>query len=88
MIITLAVGWLDRQKGERMNTYIRLIEGNWYAYGGHGSQVYSIGADSPKEGRWFATRTDAGIKYVATKSPTRTAAYQKARRNGTYMGEC
>lgn len=72
-----------------MNTYIRNINGSWFAFSGNKdkNQVYSIGADSPKEGAWFGNWTDGGILYVATKSPTRTAAYRKARRNGTYMGE-
>ena len=71
------------------NTYIREIDGDWYAFAGDKdkAQVYSIGSDNPKQGRWFARWTDNGIRYVASKSPTRSAAYQKARRHGRYMGE-
>lgn len=75
---------------EGYNTYISNIDGKWYAYGGSESkhQVYSIGSDRPKDGGlWAAHWTDAGIKYVATASPTRNAAYKKARRWGNYCGE-
>lgn len=70
-------------------TYITKIEGKWYAFEGDTSnnQVMSIGNDDPREGRWFARWSDAGIKYVASSSPTRKAAYQKARRHGAYAGE-
>lgn len=76
-----------------METYIRQIDGNWYAFGGDWDkyQVYSIGADCPPSENngacWCAKWTDSGIKYVASKSPTRAAAYQKARRHGVYCGE-
>ena len=70
-------------------TYITQIDGKWYAFEGDSAkhQVYSIGADEPKEGRWMANWTDAGIQYVASPSTTRRAAYQKARRHGVYSGE-
>lgn len=71
-------------------TYIRKIDGRWYAYSGdrQRGQVYSIGRDNPSEGgRWFARWTDNGIKYVASASPSRKAAYEKARRYGEYGGE-
>lgn len=69
-------------------TSIKCIDGDWYAFAYHNDTVYSIGNDSPKDGgRWFARCNDSGIKYVATPSPTRNAAYQKARRNGEYAGE-
>lgn len=72
-----------------MNTYIRQINGKWYAFAcdEKNGQVYSIGSDSPKNAMWFAPRTDSGIQYVATCSRTRSAAYQKARRHGNYCGE-
>ena len=72
-----------------MSTYITNIDGKWYAYGGDAkrNQVYSIGADNPKEGRWFGRWTNGGIQYVASPSPTRKAAYRKAKRHGNYCGE-
>ena len=70
-------------------TYISNIDGKWYAFGGNSitNQVYSIGKDNPERGRYFARWTKAGIKYVASPSPTRSAAYKKAKRNGNYGGE-
>lgn len=69
-------------------TAIKKIGEGWYAFSFDDGHVYSIGADSPKDGgQWFAGRTNAGIQYVSTPSPTRNAAYQKARRNGEYTGE-
>ena len=72
-----------------MKTYITNIDGEWYAFAGDAKsdQVYSIGNDNPKEGRWYGRWTNAGIKYVASPSPSRNAAYQKAKRNGNYGGE-
>lgn len=74
-----------------MDTYIRKINGQWYAFEGrqgkNGYQALSIGADDPESGRWFGPWTDDGISYVATPSPNRKAAYQKARRAGNYCGE-
>ena len=74
-----------------MATYIRNIDDKWYAFEGDikKNQVYSIGADNPEQSgcRWCARWTDKGIKYVASGSPTRKAAYQKARRHGEYKGE-
>lgn len=72
------------------DTYIRKIDNRWYAFAADPKnyQVYSIGRDCPKDGGvWTASLTDAGIQYVATWSSTRSAAYQKARRNGYYCGE-
>ena len=40
----------------------------------------------PKDGQWFAGLTDSGIKYVASSSPSRKAAYMRAMRNGSYGG--
>ena len=70
-------------------TYIAEVNGNWYAFEGNVSngQVFSIGADNPERGRWMARCTSGGIKYVASPSPTRKAAYQKAKRHGNYCGE-
>ena len=69
-------------------TYIKNIDGKWYAFEGdlRKNQVYSIGSDNPADGRWCANWCDSGIKYVASPSPTRQAAYQKARRHGIYGG--
>lgn len=74
------MGWIK--------TFIREIDGKWYAYEANerNGQVYSIGADCPERGRWFARWTDSGIKYVASASPSRDAAYRKARRYGEYGG--
>ena len=71
-----------------MNTYIKEIEGKWYAFAGDETknQVYSIGNDSPKNGRFFARWNDSGIKYVSCCSPTKSAARQKAKRHGNYCG--
>lgn len=46
-------------------TYIREIDGKWYAFSANpdNGQVYSIGKDNPKDGRWFANLTNSGIKY-------------------------
>lgn len=72
-----------------MNTYIRQIDGKWYAFGADkdNNMVYSIGSDCPDGGVWYGSWTDSGIKYVAYSSPSRRAAYQKARRCGKYSGE-
>lgn len=71
-----------------LKTAIKKIGEGWYAFAFDAGNVYSIGADSPKDGgRWFGKLSDAGIQYVSTPSPTRNAAYQKARRNGEYAGE-
>lgn len=76
-----------------MNTYITNIDGEWYAFAGDEKEdkVYSIGADCPPEWTgcysYTARWTSKGIKYVASSSPSRSAAYQKARRWGTYCGE-
>ena len=72
------------------NTYITKIDDHWYAFAAdqENYQVYSIGSDCPKGGGvWVAHLCDEGIKYVASWSPSRAAAYQKARRNGYYCGE-
>lgn len=73
-----------------MKTYITCIDGKWYAFAGdpNNNQVYSIGNDSPRDGNcWFAKWTDAGIKYIASPSPSRSAAYSKAKRHGEYIKE-
>ena len=71
------------------NTFVIKIDGDWYAFAGSipNNQVYSIGADNPKEGRWFARFCDSGILYVATKSPNKSAAIKKAKRAGNYCVE-
>ena len=77
-----------------MKTYIQQIDGKWYAYAAceEKYQVYSIGNDSKDAqeagGQCYVARwTDAGVKYVASASASRNAAYQKARRYGDYNGE-
>lgn len=72
-----------------MKSYITCIDNAWYAFGGDTdkNQVYSIGRDNPDEGKWFATWTDTGIKYVSSPSPSKAAAYSKAKRAGQYCGE-
>lgn len=72
------------------DTYISKVGEHWYAFAADPStyQVYSIGRDCPADGGvWVASLTDEGIKYVSSWSPTRHAAYEKARRNGHYCGE-
>ena len=75
-----------------MDTYIREIGGKWYAFGGSPSnaQVYSIGRDNPAKSSggtcWCAKWTEEGIEYVASPSPSKQAAMQKARRAGRYRG--
>ena len=77
---------------------IREIDGKWYAFGfceyrdSRPAQVFSIGADAPKSGRYAATFSDDGIKEVATVSPSWKAAVAKAKRfgakcNGYYVGK-
>ena len=70
-------------------TYIARVNGSWYAFEGDPlrGQVLSIGSDDPENGRWMARWTESGIKYVASPSPSRKAAYAKARRHGSYHGE-
>ena len=74
-----------------MKTYITCIDEKWYAFAGdpNNNQVYSIGNDCPHDNGtcWFAKWTESGIKYVASASPTRNAAYKKAHRHGEYNGE-
>lgn len=78
---------------ELAKTYITEIDGKWYAFEGdtNNDRVYSIGSDNPPRescgSRWFARWTNEGIKYVSTSSPSRSAAYKKAARHGTYSGE-
>lgn len=71
-------------------TYIKEIDGKWYAFGidEFHHQAYSIGSDCPDDGGlWIARWSDEGIKYVASPSKSRSGAYQKARRWGNYRGE-
>lgn len=72
-----------------IRAYIQQIDGKYYAFAGDDIryQVYSIGADTPREGTWFAKWTNDGIKYVSSPSPNRTAAKKKAQRHGNYFGE-
>lgn len=84
---------LNRGEGAGMNdkkTYIRQIDGKWYAFAGDevNVQVYSVGPDSP-EGGWFCgSWTDNGIKQAAHWGPckTRSGAYKKAKKYGEYCG--
>lgn len=76
-----------------VRTYITKISGEWYAFAGDTAkdQVYSIGSDQPPKNSggycYFARWSDGGIVYVASPSPSRKAAYQKAKRHGDYFGE-
>ena len=77
-----------------MYTCITKINGRWYAYAvDHAKrQVQSIGKDSNGAKRqggyaYIAHWDTVGIRYVATSSPSRAAAYQKAKRHGDYFGE-
>lgn len=76
-----------------IRTYISKVNDQYYAFAGDlaKDQVYSIGADQPpKESGadcYFARWSDGGIVYVASPSPSRKAAYAKAKRNGDYFGE-
>ena len=76
-----------------MKTYIQKIDGKWYAYAADEKsyQVRSIGRDNPDPttgGRAFVARwTAAGVQYVSSPSPSRRAAYDRARRHGKYGGE-
>jgi hypothetical protein len=68
-----------------MKSYIRKIDGEWYAFLGDekDGRIYT-----PRYGNWWtASWTDEGIKYICPKSASRNAAYQKARRLGKYQGE-
>jgi len=73
-----------------MKTYIREIEGKWYAFGGDidKNQVYSIGKDNPPSftgcSHYVARWTDYGIRYIANASPNKQAARKKAIRNGDF----
>ena len=70
------------------STYIKNINGSWYAFAGSkNGNVYSIGNDCPSDGIWTARWTEGGVLYVASASPSRHAAYMKARRAGNYRGE-
>lgn len=72
-------------------TYITCIDGRWHAYAADPAldRVCSIGTDNPLRAcaRYGAPWTVGGIKYVSSPCSTRSAAYQRARRNGVYQGE-
>ena len=70
-------------------TYIKCIDDFWYAFevDWMRNRVLSIGKDSTCGFRYITDLSDAGIKYVATSSPDRKAAYKKAARRGNYCGE-
>ncbi len=70
-----------------MKTFISNINDKWYAFEADQDRVFSIGKDCPHSGIWTARLNAPGVLYVASPSPTRQAAYQKARRHGTYCGE-
>lgn len=76
-----------------IRTYITKINNEWYAFAAdmNRNQVYSIGADQPPKDSgaycYFANWTDGGVRYVASPSPSRKAAYAKAKRHGDYYGE-
>lgn len=70
-----------------MFTWIKEIDGKWYAFGEYGDgQVCAIGRDRPESGVDLAGCCDSGIKYVATPSLNKTAARKKAQRAGKYQG--
>lgn len=73
-------------------TGIANINGKWYAFEFNESknQVYSIGEDNQglENGCCYCARfNESGVQYVSTPSPTRHAAYNKAKRAGDYAGE-
>ena len=73
-------------------TYIRQIDGKWYAFEGdvQNNQVLSLGSDNPPPtlgSRYIARWTDKGIKYVSSPSRSRAAAIQRAKKHGDFQGE-
>ena len=71
-------------------TYISEIDNKWYAYAldDERNQVYSLGPDCPPAGGVaFAHDSENGIKSVAVSCKTRSGAYRKAKKYGTYKGE-
>ena len=66
-----------------MNTYIAQINGLWYAYGADHDRNIVIDLRNDKNtAPWSAEN----IAAIGALSPSRSAAYQKAVRNGTYIG--
>lgn len=79
-------------------TYIRQIDGRWYAFGAwsysdasmtpdFGEQVCAIGEDAPMDhnAHFVADWCDSGIKSVS-HGTSRSAAYKRAKRHGEYCG--
>jgi len=69
--------------------YIACIDGLWYAFLADLEirEVYSIGDDKPPAGGyWTGSLTEAGVKFVASPSPSRYDAYRKAKKYGLYGG--
>lgn len=70
-------------------TAIREIDGAWYAFGVDvkKKRVYTLGRDTDNGFTYSANLNVSGIRFVSQHSPNRRAAYNKARRGGTYIGE-
>lgn len=66
-----------------MNTYIAELNGQWYAYGADHDRDLVIDLRNDKNtAPWSAEN----IAAIGSLSPSRSAAYQKAVRHGTYIG--
>lgn len=76
---------------KRTNCAIWEIDGEFYPVQNLGDgQVMDIGGrDAPAQRgtRWFANATESGVKYVASGSPTRSAALARIRRAFPNEGE-
>lgn len=72
-----------------MDTYIKKIDGAWYAFGLNAEgKVFSIGRDCPASGGLFeGDLTDEGIKFVAKPMTKNQTARNKARRYGNFVKE-
>lgn len=74
-----------------MRTYIANVQGRWYAFRADISlnRVLAIGNDRPLDAskQYAGSLTASGVRFASLPCPTRSAAYQKARRNGEYAGE-
>ena len=70
-------------------TAIREIDGAWYAFGidVKKKRVYTLGSDKQSGYIYSANLNPSGIRFVSQRSPNRKAAYHKAYRGGTFIGE-
>lgn len=66
-----------------MNTYIAELNGQWYAYGADHDRHIIIDLDNNDN---TAPWSPESIVSIGSLSPSRSAAYQKAVRHGTYIG--